>query len=118
MSCAPTWDGLCIEQAETFVWDINYKNLNLTTYTDAVFEVTDTLGGTTILSATLAGVQITLADGSDLVTFNIQIVIPAATVAAAPFTLAEHGYYQITLTDASGVVVVALRGRVKLNKAV
>lgn len=118
MSCAPTWDDLCIEQGETFTFNINDRNLDLTSHTAADFTVVDTLGGTTILNGTLSGGEIVLADGSDGTTFNIQITITAATVAAANFNLATNGYYRVSHTDASGVVVYPLRGRVKLKKDV
>jgi len=114
--CPATWDDLCIAQGATFAFNINYKNLDLSAYTAATFEVANTLGGTVILSATLAGGTILLLDGSDGSTKNIQIVIPAATTNAANFALTSNGYYKIDITDASGIVTRALQGRVKLQK--
>lgn len=123
MSCAPVWDDLCIEQGETLIFVIDDHNLDLTTDTAADFTVTDTLDGTTIMSGTLAGGEIVLADGTDgapgvPVTYNIQITIPAATTAAADFSLTNYGYYRVSRTQSDGVVVYPLRGRVKLKKDV
>jgi len=117
MTCCPAqWDDLCIAQGATFYFSINYKNLDLSAYTAAVFEVVDTLGGTVILSASLAGGTIALYDGSDLTTYNIQITIPAATTNTANFALTTNGYWKVDITDGSGIVTRALQGRVKLQK--